>query len=80
VGIFYRDHGTGLVDTSLETLEFHRTLNGISRHFLSVPFIVAESDLIAVVPKRIATIFQKFLPLRIFELPFSLPKFPVKLV
>lgn len=80
VGIFYRDHGPGLVDSSLETLEFHRRLNGISRHFLSVPFIVAASDLIAVVPKRIATTFRKFLPLRVFELPFSLPKFPVKLV
>ena len=80
VGIFYRPEGPGLIDTSIAALQSRRKLSAISRHFLAVPFIVAQSDLIAVVPERIAKAFKRFVPLRVFNLPFDLPVFTVRLV
>jgi len=49
-------------------------------HFLSVPFVVARSDLIATVPYRVATEFAEMSPqLAIALPPFDIPGFDLKL-
>jgi DNA-binding transcriptional LysR family regulator len=40
-----------------------------------VPFIVAESDLIATVPRRLALRFSKALKLQVLPVPFTIPPF-----
>ena len=47
--------------------------------YLSVPFIVAESNLIATVPQRLATPFLKILPIRMVPPPFVLPEIATSL-
>jgi DNA-binding transcriptional LysR family regulator len=47
--------------------------------YLSVPFIVAESDLIATVPQRLATPFLKILPIRMLQPPVALPELSISL-
>ncbi len=47
--------------------------------YLSVPFIVANTDLIATVPQRLALPFIKILPIRMLEPPVALPEHSVSL-
>jgi DNA-binding transcriptional LysR family regulator len=52
----------------------------VTSHFLSIPLLVARSDLIAVVPRPIATYFAAMSPgLAVAELPFELTGFDLKL-
>lgn len=48
-------------------------------HFTSVPAIVARSDLLAVLPLRVARIFAQTHRLRTLPLPFDIPRFEVRL-
>ena len=43
-------------------------------NFLTIPYIVASSDLIATVPQRMAAAFAAHLPLQSLELPLHLPQ------
>jgi DNA-binding transcriptional LysR family regulator len=47
--------------------------------YLSVPFIVANSNLIATVPQRLATPFLKILPIRMLPPPLALPEISISL-
>lgn len=80
LGVFYRPDAPGLIDISMASAGSVRNLRFISPHFLVAPFIVAATDLIAVVPKRLAMAAKKFLPLRSFDPPLDLPKFIVRLL
>ncbi|MGH8617312.1 MAG: LysR family transcriptional regulator [Burkholderiales bacterium] len=51
----------------------------VSHDFLTLPFIVAQSDLVATVPERLARAFAKTLPLRILPPPVKLPELAVTL-
>jgi DNA-binding transcriptional LysR family regulator len=41
-------------------------------HFLNVPTLVASTDLVAALSRRVAEPFAKLLPLRVFEPPLRL--------
>jgi DNA-binding transcriptional LysR family regulator len=43
------------------------------RNYLTVPHVVAQSHLAAIVPSRLAKAFADVLPLTIFETPLKLP-------
>jgi DNA-binding transcriptional LysR family regulator len=47
-------------------------------HFLSLPAIIAESDLVATVPRDIGMAFAKLAKLRLVEPPLKVPMFDVK--
>ena len=49
-------------------------------HFTALPFVICESDLIAVLPSRTAQSFSQIWPLRWLPLPFKLPNFTVRLM
>lgn len=44
-----------------------------SPHFMSVPLLVAGSDLISTVPKAVGAIFARMAPLRLIDPPFGAP-------
>lgn len=69
----------GVLDSQLEKMGYARHIALKTPSMLGAPFIVAESDLLMALPRFAA---QKLLPatdLRIFELPFEVPSFEVKI-
>ncbi|WP_076735060.1 LysR family transcriptional regulator [Cronobacter sakazakii] len=69
----------GVLDSQLEKMGYTRQIALKTPSMLGAPFIVAESDLLMALPRFAA---QKLLPatdLRIFELPFEVPSFEVKI-
>ncbi|EKC6207104.1 LysR family transcriptional regulator [Cronobacter sakazakii] len=69
----------GVLDFQLERMGYTRHIALKTPSMLGAPFIVAESDLLMALPRFAA---QKLLPatdLRIFELPFEIPSFEVKI-
>jgi DNA-binding transcriptional LysR family regulator len=48
-------------------------------HFLSLPFVIARSDLLAVMAGRVARTYAEMLPLKIMPPPIKLPSYDVKL-
>ena len=73
--VFYKSEGPGVIDTILAQKGLTRELAVLAPHFASVPFIVAESDLIATVPRRLALRFSKALKLQVLQIPFTMPPF-----
>ncbi|SEM20415.1 transcriptional regulator, LysR family [Pseudomonas sp. NFIX51] len=49
-------------------------------HYLSIPLIVAQSDLLGTVPRRLAEHFCALMPIRIAELPLVAPPVQVSLI
>lgn len=49
-------------------------------HFLSIPFVVASSDLIATIPRAFVTVLGATPPVEILPHPLSLPKVEIKLL
>lgn len=47
-------------------------------HFLSIPRVIAETDLIAVAPLIVARLFAEQYGLRVVRLPFDLPEYDLK--
>ncbi|EKK4014318.1 LysR family transcriptional regulator [Cronobacter sakazakii] len=69
----------GVLDSQLEKMGYTRHIALKTPSMLGAPFIVAESDLLMALPRFAA---QKLLPatdIRIFELPFNVPSFEVKI-
>lgn len=70
---------------SQEVLERYLIQKGINRdivletpHFMTVPFIVSQSDLIATMPTALAETFSGLSELRLISPPFESPKFDLK--
>jgi DNA-binding transcriptional LysR family regulator len=80
VGVFYGDDTVGLVDNILAGHGLRRRLQATTPHFLSAVSVVAESDLIAVVPAGLAARFRKPLDLEIRKPPILLPIFHMRLL
>ena len=80
VGVFYRDETVGLVDNILAGYGVRRRLVATTPHFLTAVFLVAQSDLIAVVPAGLATRFQRPLGLQIRHPPIPLPTLHMRLL
>lgn len=78
--VFYKSEGPGVIDTVLAQKGLTRELAALAPHFASVPFIVAGSDLIATVPRRLAARFSKPLKLQILPMPFTLPPFRLSML
>ena len=64
----------GTVDRALAARDLKRTIGARVSHFLLVPTLVAQTDLVAAVNARVATAFAESLALRVFQPPLPLPK------
>lgn len=74
VSVFYKSQGTGLIDTILEQQGLERKQTILVPHFASVPFLVAASDLIAVVPQGLPNCFDH-LRLQVLPVPIEIAPF-----
>jgi DNA-binding transcriptional LysR family regulator len=69
-----------VLERFFERRRIRRKVTVFASHFLSVPFVIARSDLIATVPYRVAMEFAAMSPqLAIALPPFDLPGFDLKL-
>jgi LysR family nod box-dependent transcriptional activator len=64
---------TGLADRSLEWLNIRPKVELRTESQLLVPFVLTESPLVALVPKRLVQMTQVQAELKIIEPPFNLP-------
>jgi DNA-binding transcriptional LysR family regulator len=80
VAVFYKSEGPGFIDTLLSQKGLTRRTFMQVPHFCTVPFVVAGSDLIATVPKRLALRFSKFLKLQVLSVPFTMPPFRLSML
>jgi len=65
-------HGKSYIDHALEQIGLKRRIAVKTPHFLSTPMIVAESDLILCLPRRLALRMANTVSLSILELPITL--------
>ena len=49
-----------------------------SPHFMSLPFVVASTDLIVTVPRAVAAFFSGLADLQVLDPPIDIPEFAVK--
>ena len=63
----------GTVDRALAARGLKRTIGARVSHFLLVPTLVAQTDMVAAVNARVATVFAGSLALRVFAPPLPLP-------
>jgi DNA-binding transcriptional LysR family regulator len=61
------------VDSALAAIRRHREGATIAPDIMAVPWIVAETDLVGTVPRRLAVCFARMLLLRVFKPPLKLP-------
>jgi DNA-binding transcriptional LysR family regulator len=80
VTTFYPGSGPGLLDKLLARRGLSRTVVVSVPHFLSVPFLVARSDLIATVPDAVARMMARPLGLVCLQCPLAIPRRSVRLV
>ena len=66
--------GTGSVDRALAALGKQRTIGARVSHFLTVPVLVAQTDFVAALDRRVAEVFAGPLGLRLFPPPLKLKK------
>jgi len=70
----------GLIDRLLAERGLTRQRPIVLPHFSTVPFMVAETDCIATVPRSLAQLFATHLPLQIAETPVPMPEMNISLV
>jgi DNA-binding transcriptional LysR family regulator len=70
----------GVIDEWLAEKGLERRIALIVPHFLSAPFIVAKTDMLLSVPKRIAAQFAGLAPLSVLPVPIDLPAYDLIMV
>jgi DNA-binding transcriptional LysR family regulator len=71
--------GPGVIDRLLEKQSLERQVYIRVPQFMSAAYLVADSDLVVTVPRRMALVASGLLPLRIYEVPLKLEKFSMYL-
>jgi DNA-binding transcriptional LysR family regulator len=67
------------IDALLKSLGIRRRVMLTLPAFLAVPYVVAQTDHVATVPRRFAHYFAELLPLQILPQPLALPAFEISL-
>ncbi len=67
-----------IFENYLEEHKISRRVGLIIPHFMSVPHLLQESDMLATVPYSCAKAFAKFGTTRMLDLPFEAPRFDLK--
>jgi DNA-binding transcriptional LysR family regulator len=74
-----RSLGHGLAEEVLAALGVRRKVSLVLPHFSILPSVLGETDLLAIVPLKIAQAFSITVSLKIFPLPFDVPGIDVAL-
>lgn len=70
----------GMVDQWLASQGLKRQIAYITPNYLQAAHLVARTDLLTVLPTRLANYFAELLPLQVLELPFDVGQFHLELV
>jgi DNA-binding transcriptional LysR family regulator len=69
--------GHGIVQTMFERAGVEPEVVLKLPHFLAVPIVIAETDLVVTVPQRLGEVFARILPVRLLPHPLRIPPFQV---
>jgi DNA-binding transcriptional LysR family regulator len=69
-----RADSPGSVDRALAAIGKQRTIGARVSHFLTVPVLISQTDMVAALDRRVAEVFAKPLGLKLFPPPIKLPK------
>jgi DNA-binding transcriptional LysR family regulator len=69
-----RSDSLGSVDRALLALGKKRTIGARVSHFMTVPVLIAQTDFVAALDRRVAQVFAAPLGLKLFAPPLKLPK------
>jgi DNA-binding transcriptional LysR family regulator len=78
--VMYGADGPGIVGEALRDMGRERVTPVVTPHFSSVPHFVKGTDLLGIVPERLARLHAPALRLRILRLPIRLPDIETALV
>jgi DNA-binding transcriptional LysR family regulator len=67
-----------LVENYLDRRNIFRKVRLRSTHYLTLPVIVASSDLVATVPTAVGRVFADLKQIVLVEPPYDIPKFPIQ--
>lgn len=67
-----------IFEARMQTLGMRRRVLLQSPHFMSVPLLVAESDMITTVPRAVGRIYSQLAPVRLVEPPVDIPPIELK--
>ncbi|MEL0020477.1 MAG: LysR substrate-binding domain-containing protein [Rickettsiales bacterium] len=75
-------HGTGhsMVQQTVERLGIDLRVGAMVPHFLSVPFVVASSDLVATIPRAFVTVLGAQPVVKTLPHPLDLPRVETRLL
>lgn len=79
VAVRPRDHRGSHIEILLGRKQIRRQIVVSVSNLISIPSIVAKSDMIATVPKRLAEFFSSTYPITIYELPFKVETVPISM-
>lgn len=77
---YARESRSGLVDSMLRSRGLERNVALTVSHLLSVPSIVEQSDLVGVVPERLARDWGRRHAIRVLDLPIAMPRLSLGIV
>ncbi|XGV97733.1 MAG: LysR substrate-binding domain-containing protein [Leptolyngbya sp. BL-A-14] len=75
-----REDRTGRIDQVLANQNVQRHITLTIPHFLLAGFILARTDLLAALPKRLAQVGTQFLPLQFLPLPMQVSGFALSIL
>lgn len=78
VALVGEGHGQRKFEDWITKAGIQRPIAVRSRHFMHIPFIVRDTDLVATIPKVIAVAFADIAGLRAVSPPFNIPPIPLK--
>lgn len=67
------------VESALEDLDIRRTIVMRMPNYFALPSVIAQSNLLATVPSRVAGHFRSSMSLDVFDVPFACPFFDVRM-
>jgi DNA-binding transcriptional LysR family regulator len=80
IRVNYSEEGPGLIGDAIQKVGHRRKVGLIVPHLLTVPFLAAQSEMLGIVPLRLAHAVSRSLGLRIIELPLKISPLSISLV
>jgi DNA-binding transcriptional LysR family regulator len=72
IKVNYSEEGPGLIGDAVHKVGHRRKVGLVVPHLVTVPFLAADSEMLGIVPLRLARTLSSSLGLRILELPLDL--------
>jgi DNA-binding transcriptional LysR family regulator len=74
-----RSLGHGLAEEVLSEMGVNRKISLVLPHFSVLPYLLKQTELMVILPRKIANEFLDVVPLKVYPLPFEVPSFEVAL-